>query len=131
MNQRLWNFQCHDLLKHREIGEVGYKEFVRTKLPAPMYHTRKNNCVHFLCLKQRKKRIKQIERERKVTQRFLKRQLSRPATNGGHVNTEMIFGPISVLPKALVDSHGLPYKASKSNPTSFLKNQVQRLACCS
>ncbi len=33
----------------------------------------------------------------------------------------MVFGPISPLPKALVDANGLPYKSSKSNTTAFFK----------
>ena len=138
-NRGLWNFlqnqqatpeQSGDLLNHRQIGQKSYEEYVNTKLlKKPSTHTpkHKKHLCTFSVSKVERKRIKRIERERKLTQRFLKRQLSWIATRGGDTNLDMIFGPISVLPKALVDGNGLPYKSSKSNNTTFLQNRYKNI----
>lgn len=139
-NQGLWNFldnkqasskQTNDLLKHRDIGQSSFEYYVTTKLlkkPSTNPPSRRKRLCTFSVTKTEKKRIKQIEKERKISQRFLKRQLSWLAQHGGdQANPDMIFGPVSVLPKALVDANGLPYKSSKSNTTAFLQNRYKEV----
>ena len=54
--------------------------------------------------------MKQIDRERKLTQRFLKCHLSRLVNNPGQeqIDPELLCGPISAIPRAFTDSNGLP-----------------------
>ena len=62
VNQGLWNFlaqkeatpeQYHDLLKHRQIGELGYEEFVRTKIlkkPSINVPHQKKTALYIFCV---------------------------------------------------------------------------------
>ena len=71
-----------------------------------------------------KKRIKQVEKERKITQRLLKRQLAWMAENKCTPHTNL-FASASSLPRALVDKNGLPYKSNKSSTTKYLVNRYK------
>lgn len=136
----LWNFleskeatpeQAHDLLNFRSIGEEAFERFVSTKLigiPSASAPNRKKRLVTFSVTKVHKQRIKMVEKERQISQRYLKQQLawiSEQGTKG--INFDQLLGPICPLPRALIGKDGLPYKASKSNTTEFLRKRYSEL----
>ena len=138
-NQGLHNFlqnkqatpeQAHDLLNFRDIGQKGFENYTSSKLlklPSTNAPVRKKRLYTFTLTKTVKQRVKQVERERKITQRLLKRQLSWVAQHGcDDPLSDMLYGPISPVPRALVDSNGLPYKGSKSNTTTYLENRYRQ-----
>ena len=87
-NQGLWNIfekkkatteQAHDLLHFRSIGQETFENLVKYRLlkdpstNAPMRMKRLNT---FTIIPTQKQRVKLVEKERKLSQRFLKRQLT-------------------------------------------------------
>ena len=139
-NQGLYNFlqnkkaapeQAYDLLNFRDIGQKGFENYTSSKLlklPSTNAPVRKKRLYTFTQTKTAKQRVRQVERERKITQRLLKRQLAWVAKHGNSDDsvTDMLYGPISPLPRALVDSNGLPYKGSKSNTTTYLEKRYKQ-----
>ena len=83
----------------------------------------------FTVTKNNEKRVKQVERERKLTQRILKRQITWVSKNGYDGSfADICSGSISQVPLALIDSEGLPYKSSKSTTTKYLENRYKQAA---
>ena len=136
----LWNFlenkeatpeQAHDLLNFRNIGQEAFERFVSSKvigLPSNSAPTRRKRLTTFSITKVQKQRVKVVERERKICQQYLKQQLkwiSEQGTKGLDFNN--LLGPISPLPRALIGKDGLPYKATKSNATEYLKKRYSKL----
>ncbi len=114
--------QEHDLLRYRSIGQQAFEQFVKYRLlnelstEAPI---RKKTLHTFTTTTLQMKIIKQTEKEKKIAQRFLKRQLAWAVEN--HITpTNSMLGPISSYPKALMGKDGLPYKSSKSSTTPYL-----------
>ena len=123
--------QAHDLMSMRAIGQSGFESFVKTKYlqgtstDAPV---RKKRLCTFTTTKAHKQRTTQIERERKLQQQILKRQLAWFAEKGvdqEHINE--LFGPVSGVPRALVDKHGLPYKSAKATITPYLERRYKSI----
>ena len=123
--------QAHDLMSMRAIGQSGFESFVKTKYlqgtstDAPV---RKKKLCTFTTTKAHKQRTTQIERERKLQQQILKRQLAWFAEKGvdqEHINE--LFGPVSGVPRALVDKHGLPYKSAKATITPYLERRYKSI----
>lgn len=123
--------QSHDLLNFRSIGQRSFENFVNYRLlqkastEAP---ERKKRLLTFSLTESGEKRIKLVEKERRISQRLLKRQLVwltenkyTPSTNGD------MFAPISCLPKAIVGKDGLPYKSNKSSTTKYLMKRYEHL----
>lgn len=65
-----------------------------------------------------------MEHERKINQRYFKRQLARMSEKGvQNLDFDNLLGPISPLPRALIGKDGLPYKATKSSTTEYFKKR--------
>ena len=133
-NEGLWNFlsgikatpaQEHDLLKIREISQSAYDLYIQCwilKHPTTTAPKRKKKLCTFSVTKSQKRRSSQIERERKLAQRYLKRQLTWLTKHGiSGTSHEMLYGQIS--PRGLVYDNGLPFKSSKSSTTTFLQKR--------
>ena len=115
--------QTHDMLHYRDIGQLGFEAYISSKIlrqPSTQAPMRKKRLCTFTTGHKEKRRVKQVDRERKLTQRFLKCHLSRLLTNPRQcsLDPEMLCGPISPVPQAITDSNGLPYKGIKSTVTS-------------
>lgn len=90
--------------------------------------TAKKRLTTFTVTKVQKQKVKLVKKERRINQRYLKRQLawiSRQGTEG--LDFTDLLGPISPLPQALIGSDGLPYKSTKSNTTEFLRKRYSSL----
>ena len=127
-DQKATSEQAHDLLNFREIGQLGFENSVKTRIlkqASTVTFKRKKRLCTFHVSKTEKRRIKQVEKESKLTQRFLKCHLARLLTHPGEVtaNPELCCGPISPIPRAIVASNGLPYKATKSTVTGYLEKR--------
>lgn len=135
-NAGLWNFlgklqataeQDHDLLNINEIGMSMYDLYIESRLlRKPVTNTtkkRKQLCT-FSVSKSQRKRMSDIDREKKLNQRYLKRQLTWLTQHGFHeANHELLYGQISTIPRALVDSNGLPFKSNKCITTQCLQKR--------
>ena len=63
-----------------------------------------------------------------MSQRYLKRQLAWISEQGAeNLDLNSLFGSISALPRALIGRDGLPYKATKSNTTEYLRKRYSAL----
>ncbi len=135
-NRGLWNFleskkanseQTDDLLQFRSIGQAAFEDYVHSTLlkqlstAAPV--RRKRLCA-FATSQAEKRRVKQVEKEAKLSQRYLKRAMVWLAENGSEgVDLETLLGPPSPVPRALIDGNGLPYKGTKSTTTTYLQRR--------
>ncbi len=136
----LWNvFECkqatpeqaHDLLNFRRIGMEAFEGLVSEKLlglPSTAAPTRRKRLCTFSVSKAQKQRVKLVEQERKISQRYLKRQLAWISEQGAeNLDLDSLLGPISSLPRALMDKDGLPYKSTKSSTTEYLHKRYSSL----
>jgi len=72
------------------------------------------------------RRVKQVEKQAKLSQRYLKRAMAWLAERGSEgVDLETLRGPPSPLPRALIDANGLPYKGTKSTSTTYLQRRYK------
>jgi hypothetical protein len=123
--------QAHDLLNFRKIGQEACEGFISSKvlgLPSTTAPTRRRRLCTFSVTKTQKQRVKLVEQERKMSQRYLKRQLAWISEQGAeNLDLNSLFGSISALPRALIGKDGLPYKATKSNTTEYLRKRYSAL----
>ena len=135
-NNGLWNFlksqkasseQAHDLLQFRTIGQSGYEDYIQSKLissPSTAAHVRRKRLTTFSTSLAEKRRIKQVDKEAKISQRYLKKTVVWLAEHGGEgADLETLLGPPSPTPRALMDSNGLPYRGTKSSTTTYLERR--------
>ena len=83
---------------------------------------RKKHLVTFSVTKYQKKRITMVEKERQLTQRYLKHQLAWINEHGTEESSlDGLLGPVAALPRALMSGNDLPYKPpNKSNVTNYI-----------
>ena len=137
-NKGLWNFflplkatseQTHDLLSFRTIGESDYEAYVKYRIlhqPSSAAPQRRKRLQTFSETKKTKARHKQIQKEEKLIQTCMKkRQLV--MLNKGNILPETCRPPFIAFPRAIADENGLPHKANKSLPTTFLEARYRRL----
>ena len=126
--------QSHDLLNFRNVGQQAFENLVQYKLlqkASTNAPERKKKLHTFSSQESKKKRIRQVEKERKISQRFLKRQLVWLTEKGqAPCSTDHLFTSISSIPKAIVDKNGLPYKSAKSLSTDYLMKRYKDLPIC-
>ena len=135
-NAGLWNFlkqlqatsdQTHDLLQFSAIGQSGYEDHIQTKLinnPSTLVGVRRKRLSTFSTSQAERRRIKQVEKEAKISQRYLKKSVVWLTQHGGNSSDlETLLGPPSPVPRALMDSSGFPYKGTKSSTTTYLERQ--------
>lgn len=72
--------------------------------------------------------MKMIEKESKISQRYLKMQLAWIYKQGtGGLDTDDLLGPVSSVPRALIGKDGLPYKSNKRSTTEYLRKRYSPL----
>ena len=133
-NNGLWNFltaqkasseQAHDLLQFREIGQAGYEALISSKLlniPSTAAPIRRKRLNTFSTSQAEKRRVKQVDKEAKISQRYLKKTVVWLAEHGGEgADLETLLGPPSPIPRALMDNEGLPHKGTKSSTTTYIE----------
>lgn len=67
-----------------------------------------------------------MEQDRKLNQCLLKHQLSEKGAQT--LDPENLLGPILPLPRALIGKDRLPYKATKSSTTKYIKKRYSTVA---
>ena len=121
--------QAYDFLNFRTTGQEAIDMFVTEKLfglPSTTAPTRRKRLCTFTVSTTQKRRIKLVDQERKISQRYLKRQLAWISEHGANkLDIDSLLGPTSALPRALMDINGLPYKANKSNTTEYLNKRYR------
>ena len=139
-NQGLWNFldkvkatpeQERDMLSFRSIGQEAYEAYMKTKVlkeSSTNVPIRKKRLCTFSTTQSEKKRMKQLQREQKLSQCLLKRHVSWLAANGNEAgNPDILFGPLSTVPQALSSGKGMPYKSAKSQTTGYLEKRYSNM----
>lgn len=93
-------------------------------LPSTTAPTRRNRLCTFTVSTTQKRRIKLVDQERKIIQKYLKHQLAWISEHGANNrDTDSLLEPTSALPRALMDINGVP---NKSNTTEYLKKQYRK-----
>lgn len=78
------NEQKEDLLSFREIGQSAFEDYVKHSIlnrPTTAAPTRRKKLLTFTVKESQKRKVALVEKERKITQKFLKRQLAWMAEN--------------------------------------------------
>ena len=123
--------QTHDLLTFRSIRQKPFEALISKtflNIPSTSAPERRKCLCTFSVSKAQKQNIKLLEQERKISQRYLKRQLAWISEQGAeNLDFDSLLGPISSTPKALVDKDELPYKAAKSNTTRFIQKWYKQV----
>ena len=115
--------QKNDLLSFRAIGQRAFESFIEYHIlnrPSTAAPVRRKKLLTFTIKESQRRKVALVEKERKITQKFLKRQLAWMAENNITSPPHDMLCSISSLPRALADSSGLPYKSSKSLVTQYL-----------
>ena len=121
--------QSHDLLRFRDIGQESFEQYVRHRMlndPSTVAPVRQKRLVTFTVTEAQKRRVKVVEKEMKMAQRVLKRQMAwmvKHEVDPQEINN--FFGPTSSLPRALADRNGLPNKSAKSTTTKYIQNRYK------
>lgn len=136
----LWNFldgkeatpeQAHDLLNYRKIGQDSFDSYINTRIvgkPSTNASKRKKPLITFSVTKVHKQKVKLVEKERKMNERYLKKQLAWISEKGAdNLDLSDLLGPISPLPRALIGEESLPYKANKSSVTQYLRKRYSKV----
>lgn len=116
--------QQRDLMAFRDIGQQYYAAYVKyfiVRDPIAQVPLRKRCLLTFSAHKRSQKRIKQIERERKLVSRCIRRQLAWSAQTQSvqqHRGEQYLE-----LPRAICTPSGLPHKGQKSYATKFLEKR--------
>ena len=116
--------QSNDLLHFRKIGQEAFEAHMKYRILKEASTTapvRKKRLLTFSITQTQRNRIKSVEKERKITQRFLKRHLAWATPTPG----QNPFQSISSVPLALVGKDGLPYKSAKHLTTKYLTNRYK------
>ena len=117
----------HDLLNLREIGQVAFEDHVKYRIlrtssaDAPC---RRRRLQTFSSTKKNKKKLKQIDRNRKILQTCLKKQLV-VLTRGEQLPPECVSYFLPHL-CALCDSEGYSHKGNKSKATDFFETRYKK-----
>ena len=120
--------QAHDLLNFREIGQAEFEahvSFCILRTPSTDAPHRRKRLQTFASTKVTRKKPKQIDRDRKIQQTCMKKQLVL-LTRGEKLPQECgtTFIP---RPFALVGAEELPTKGNKSQTTDFLETRYKRV----
>ena len=119
--------QAHDMLNFRPIGQAGYEAFVESKLlhvPSTAAPVGRKRLCTFSSSPAQKRKVKEADKEAKISQRYLRKAVAWLAEHGPEEkDLETLLGPPALLPKALMDNDGYPYKGTKSSTTMFLERR--------
>ena len=113
--------QQRDLLTYHDVGEEDFKHYVNYYL----LHTHSTKAPHrkkrlntFSTSKKRKTREKQVQKERKLLEKCLRRRIQWIGSQGKVVAS--LSEQLTSTPRALADEEGLPLKGAKSKTVDFL-----------
>lgn len=116
--------QEKDLLSFWEAGFEQFKSKVKyfvLKEPSADVPQRKVKLLTYTMSRTRKKKIKMIEKERKIVNKCLRRSLAWNSRVGS--DHQQLGGQYLELPRAISDPHGKPHKGTKSYTTKWLENR--------
>ena len=116
--------QQHDLLLFRDIGQNEFNNHVNCRLlckPSAQSPSRLKRLQTFTVTKTTKKKAKQIDKEKKLIQQCMLKQLS--ICRSGEPLNNALNPPYIPLPRALVDENRYPHKANTATTTNFLNKR--------
>jgi hypothetical protein len=119
--------QEHDLLSFRQVGQAEFENHIEFKIlhkPSAKTPSRLKRLKTFSVSKQTKQKASQINKENKIIQSCIQKQLA--LCRSGQFNSS-INPPYIPLPRALVTADGFPHKGNKSNITNFFKSRYKDL----
>ena len=119
--------QTHDLLNFREKGQKEYEEgveyyVVRTPSVKPPKHRKR--LLTFTERRSRKKKVSEVEKERKLQIECWKKRVAFSASTG--VQMPGSYEQYIELPRAIASTDGTPTKGAKSNTTNCIEKRYQK-----
>ena len=114
--------QTHDLLNFRKIGQADFEAHVNYRIlrtPSTDAPRRRKRLQTFTSIKATRKKLKQIDRDWKIQQMCMKKQLVMLAS--GKKLPQDCGSNFIPRPCALVSAEGLPTKGNKSKATDFFE----------
>ena len=120
--------QAHDLLNFRNIGQAEFEAHVSYRIlrtPSTNAPRRRKRLQTFTTTKASRKRIKQIDRDRKIQQMCMKKQLV--MLSKGEQLPQSCASNFIPRPCALVGTEGLPTKGHKSRATNFFEARYKQV----
>ena len=119
--------QSKDMMTFRETGTVAYRQYISIRLLEVPSNTnaplRRQKLLTMSSTKTKKKRMTSKEQADKLTIKCLRRQLQWCYDNGMAFDSGQ--EQYCVLPRALADENGHPYKSNKSQWTEKLHHRYQ------
>ena len=120
--------QAKDLLNFWEIGQRHFETYVKYYIlqqPSAQVPQRLNKLLTFATSKRCSKKMKLIDREKRLMNRCMRRKLAWNAKLG--VVTHPSGEQYIELPRAICNPHGIPNKGQKSYATKWLENRYKGL----
>ena len=111
--------QIHDLINFRKIGQTEYErrvEYFVLRNPSVKAPKRRKRLYSFTERRATKRKVSEIERERKLKIECWKKRVAFASKTGTNVNTS--YEQCLELPRAIATSKGDPVKGTKSTTTT-------------
>ena len=120
--------QARDIQQFHEIGNKHFESYVRYHIlrePSAKVPQRKNRLLTFSTSKKSRRKIKAVDRERKVVNRCVRRQIAWQMKTG---EVQQCQGEQYLeLPRAICNPHGNPHKGQNSFTTKWLEKRYKGL----
>jgi len=119
--------QEKDLLNFHSVGQKdyeGYVDYCILRVHATTGTQRRRRLTTFSTKQKERKRVKQIEKEKKNLEKCLRRKLEWT----GKKEESIISEQLTVLPHAIVDDMNLPLKGTKSKTTDYLRKRYSEVS---
>ena len=121
--------QDHDLTNFRKIGQAEFErtiEYYILRKPSVQPPKHRKNLLTFTERKSRRKRVSDVERERKLQIECWKKRVAFAHSTGTHI--QHTYQQCIELPRALATSDGNPTKGTKANSTKVYEKRYESVS---
>lgn len=121
--------QEHDLMNFRNIGQAEFEssiEYHILRTPSVKLPKHRKNLLTFTERRSRRKKVSQVERERKIQIECWKKRVAFANNTGSHVQST--YQQCIELPRALATSDGSPTKGTKANSTKVYEKRYESVS---
>ena len=118
--------QSHDLMNFRHIGQTEYERRVQyfiLRTPSIKTPKRLKRLLTFTERKSRRKKVSDIEKERKLQIECWKKRVAYATSTGAQIDTA--YEQCIELPRAIATPEGHPIKGAKANATKVLEKRYE------
>jgi len=118
--------QVEDLMNFREIGKREFEcrvEYYTLRNPSVRPPKHRKSLLTFTVRRSRRKKVSEIERERKLQIECWKKRVAFASSTG--TNIPNVYQQCLELPRAIATSDGLPVKGTKANSTKVFEKRYE------